>query len=71
MSKNIEYLEVYKEYKVFLDNLFTTVATKEDKEEMFRQQILKKKKFKHKEEMRQIDLEIQQRGALEQPLSLE
>lgn len=49
ISKNIESLEVYNNFKVFLDQLSSGHASKEEKEEMDRQNEKKKKRQEIKE----------------------
>lgn len=52
ISKNIESLEVYNNYKVFLDQLSTNHASKEEKDKMDQDAELKKSKKMAKDKSR-------------------
>ena len=58
ISKNIESLEVYNNYKVFLDQLSTNHASKEEKDKMDQDAELKKSKKMAKDKSRKYNFDL-------------
>lgn len=76
VSKNIEYLEDYKKFKEFLDNLYLNNSSKEEQERMKEKKARKKirfqvKKRQREEEDRLIFESLKDQGIDEPPQSLE